>query len=176
MLRAQVAGTDSSVLPPGIVRIDSLLADSTHSMGGRPTKSPGLAMLFSALVPGAGQVYNESYLKVPVIVGFGVYFGAEWIHFNNLTRQYRDLYAASITDTTTSGNENYRRSREFYKDQRDAFTWYFAILYLLNIADAFVDASLFNFNVSDDLSIRLLPEQEVRALRPVSGVRIQITF
>ncbi len=47
------------------------------------TKSPGLAMLLSAALPGAGQFYNESYWKVPVVAGLGIYFVAEWISCNN---------------------------------------------------------------------------------------------
>ena len=47
--------------------------------------------------------------------------------------------------------------REFYKAQRDSFTWYFVLLYLINIADAYVDASLYDFNVGGDLSVRVLP-------------------
>ena len=47
--------------------------------------------------------------------------------------------------------------RDFYKDQRDSFTWYFFILYVLNIVDAYVDASLYGFDVSPTLTMRGIP-------------------
>jgi len=127
-----------------------------------PTKSPGLAMMFSALVPGSGQFYNESYWKVPVVVGLGVYFASQWLHNNRVYHDYRDQYLASITPTLPGGNGNLQSLREFYRDQRDTYTWYFFILYFLNVADAYVDASLYDFNVGDDLSIRLMPEAGTR--------------
>ena len=113
-------------------------------------------MLFSGILPGAGQVYNESYWKVPVVAGFGIYFASQWLHFNRLTVEARDKYQASLA-TLPGGDQLQLRLREFYKDQRDTYTWYFLILYLVNVADAYVDASLYDFNVGDDLSIRVLP-------------------
>lgn len=123
-----------------------------------PTKSAGLAMLFSAAVPGLGQAYNESYWKVPIVVGLGTYFAVEWLHYNRVYRSYRSQYSASFTPDLPQGNGNLLALREFYRDQRDTFTWYFAILYFVNVADAYVDASLYDFDVSDNLSIRLMPE------------------
>ena len=148
------------IIPAGIVasRVDTVTKYQS-------TKSPGLAMLFSALVPGAGQAYNESYWKIPVVVGFGLYFTSMWLHNNRLYTEYRDRYSESL-QTSASGDGRLLTIREFYRDQRDTFTWYFFILYLLNVADAYVDASLYDFNVGDDLSIRLMPEAGTRlALR-----------
>ena len=145
-------GTRSDTLRPSI---DALaISGDTLSRPATPTKSPGIAMLLSTVVPGAGQVYNESYWKVPVIAGFGIYFVSQWIQNNRLADDYRDRYAQS-------GDSRDLTVRDFYKNQRDRFTWYFVILYLLNIADAYVDASLYDFNVSDDLSVRFLPGQMV---------------
>jgi hypothetical protein len=119
-------------------------------------KSPGLAMLFSAVLPGAGQAYNESYWKVPIVVGLGVYFVSEWLNYNRLTDDYRDQYAASVL-TSSIGDSRLYTLREFYKTQRDAFAWYFVILYVLNIADAYVDASLSAFDVGENLALRFGP-------------------
>ena len=155
--------TSEPVVPDKIsaARVDTVTAY-------KPTKSAGLAMLLSAVVPGAGQFYNESYWKVPVVLGFGVYFAAEWLHYNSVYRDYRDKYLASITPELPGGDGYLQSLREFYRDQRDTFTWYFAILYLLNVADAYVDASLYDFNVSDNLSIRLMPETKNRLTLRVS--------
>ena len=103
-----------------------------------------------------------------VVVGFGVYFASMWLHNNRLYHDYRDQYIASITPEDPGGDQNLQMLREFYRDERDTFTWYFFILYFLNIADAYVDASLYDFNVSDDLSIRLMPEMGTRLTLRVS--------
>jgi hypothetical protein len=122
------------------------------------SKSPGLALGLSALIPGAGQIYNESYWKVPIILGLGGYFLSEWIKNNDLARDYRDQYEASKTPGNPVGNTSLLSIRDFYKDQRDTFTWYLVILYVANLIDAYVDASLYDFTVSDDLALRIVHE------------------
>ncbi len=130
---------------------------SASTTGSHSTKSPGIAMLASAILPGAGQLYNESYWKVPAVMGFGLYFASQYFHYNRLANDARDKYYGSIDDGT-GGDQLQLRLREYYKDQRDSFAWYFVILYLVNIADAYVDASLYDFDVGDDLSLRLMPD------------------
>jgi len=127
-----------------------------------PTKSPALAMLLSGIVPGAGQAYAASYWKVPVILGFGVYFASEWLSNNRSYRDYKNLYLATPGNSSdiTIANQKafYLKQRIFYGNERDTFAWYFFILYVINLADAYVDASLYDFNVSPDLTLRLVPQ------------------
>lgn len=114
---------------------------SNQSVVLKKTKSTTTAMLLSAVLPGAGQLYNESYWKIPVILGLGGYWGYEWIQMNNEYRNYRRLYSENKT------------IRDFYKSERDRFAWYLGVLYFVNILDAYVDASLFEFSVDDNLSV-----------------------
>lgn len=116
------------------------------------TKSPTLAMLFSAVLPGSGQFYNKSYWKVPIILGLAAYWGYEWKGLNNNYKNYKKLYLNSIATSPPDGFYQYRVLRDFYKNERDKFAWYLGILYIANILDAYVDASLFEFDVGDDLS------------------------
>jgi len=142
----------------------------------RPGKSPGLAMLYSAILPGAGQFYNQSYWKVPVFLGLGLYFASTWLDQNRKVQEYRQKYEESLHAFPPDPNsKTYLAQREFYKEQRDTFAWYFLILYAVNIADAYVDASLFNFDVGPDLSLRVLPGSPGPVM-PVPGVTLQITF
>ena len=113
-------------------------------------KSPWLALLYSAILPGAGQFYNESYWKVPILVGLSVYFGYSWFDENRKFLNYRDQYAASQTPQLPGGNPDLKTLREFYRTQRDNFTWYYIITYFINLVDAYVDAQLFDFNVRED--------------------------
>ncbi len=122
------------------------------------TKSTILAMGLSAVLPGAGQIYNESYWKTPVILGIGGWFVYEWIQTDNLYRDYRDQYNASITPTQRNGNSRLLTIREFYRDERDGFAWYLGLLYAINILDAFVDASLFDFNKNSKVMLQPFPQ------------------
>jgi len=116
----------------------------------RMRKSPTTAVLLSAVLPGAGQFYNESYWKVPIIGGLVGYFGYEYFRNNNLYKDYRDDYTVSQTEINPDGDITLKTLREFYRDQRDDFVWYFLIVYVINMVDAYVDAHLFDFDVSED--------------------------
>lgn len=171
-------GVDSVLAPVSrkdtatFVPLRTLQGDTTRVVDS-PTKSPGLALLFSAVLPGAGQFYNESYWKIPILLGFGYYLASQWIDNNDSTKHYRDLYARSVAEQ----NEipRYQQLREFYKDQRDTFSWYIFIYYIVNLVDAYVDASLYDFNVGDDLSIRVVPQLDVQYSRGAS-LTFRISF
>ncbi|MBU1423794.1 MAG: hypothetical protein KKG06_11580, partial [Bacteroidetes bacterium] len=119
----------------------------------KKTKSTTTAILLSAVLPGAGQFYNESYWKIPAILGLGGYWGYEWVSLNKEYKNYRNLYFESLIKFPPSGNYQYRTIRDFYRSERDRFAWYLGVLYLVNILDAYVDASLFEFSVDDNLSV-----------------------
>lgn len=112
-----------------------------------PSKSPLTAVLMSAIIPGAGQIYNESYWKAPLIWGISGWLIYNWIDNNKLYKSYADLY-------NVSQNENFRRLRNFYRDQRDLFSIYMGLTYVMNLVDAYVDAQLFDFTVEEDFFIR----------------------
>jgi len=106
-------------------------------------KSPWGAVARSAIIPSLGQFYNESYWKIPVIWGVGALFISGWVYNNNLYQDYKDLFIET-------GNNTYLSYRDFYRDQRDNFTIYLVLLYVLNLVDAYVDAHLYDFTVEED--------------------------
>lgn len=139
--------------PADTPRVD-LEGATVQAALGPEEKSTGLAMLLSAAVPGAGQVYAERYLSIPIIWGLGVYFGKTMVDQNKLYQDYASQYAVSVIADTLSGqgNADLKRIRDFYRDQRDQFAVYLGLTYLLNIVDAYVGAALYGFDVSPDLS------------------------
>jgi hypothetical protein len=112
-------------------------------------KSPWGAVLRSAIIPGWGQFYNEQYWHIPVVWGLLGWFTYNWIQNNNDYKNYRDLF---IKNPNVDG---YKLYRDFYRDQRDNFTIYFAITYFLNLVDAFVGAQLFDFTVKEDYLLNI---------------------
>lgn len=147
-------GDTTTVVDSTVAVLHALAADTLHQPV-VPAKSTGLAMLFSAVLPGAGQMYNESYWKAPLVLGFGVYFVTEFIRYNRYADDYRQLYLTALPGDINAAT--YKKLREDYKNLRDANAWYFLILYVLNIVDAYVDASLYGFDVSPALSLRAVP-------------------
>lgn len=112
-----------------------------------PTKDPMTAVWKSAVLPGWGQYYNEAYWKIPVIWGVLGWCVYNYVVNDNNYTDYRTLYMQSSFSI-----ESYRRLRDFYRDQRDLFVIYMGITYLANLLDAYVDASLFDFDVSEDFN------------------------
>ena len=106
-------------------------------------KSPWGAVLRSAVIPGFGQFYNESYWKIPVIWGTGALLISGWVYNNNLYNDNKDLFIST-------GQSLYQYRRDFYRNERDNFTIYLVVLYVLNILDAYVDAHLYDFTVEED--------------------------
>jgi len=106
-------------------------------------KSPWGAVIRSAVFPGWGQIYNESYWKAPVVWGVMGWFVYNWIDNNNKYIDYKNLYI----NTNQSIARDYR---DFYRDQRDQFAIYIVLTYFLNLVDAYVDAHLFDFSVDEN--------------------------
>lgn len=126
--------------------------DTSQALHLRETKSPWLSVGLSAAFPGAGQIYTKSYWKLPLIWGLGGYYIYEWVKQNGKYKDFRDRYSQSITPTTPQGSQQLLNIRNFYRDQRDSFAWYMGFLYFLNLVDAYVDAQLYDFDVSPVLT------------------------
>lgn len=137
-----------------IVRADT---GKKESYWGRPQK----AALYSALLPGAGQVYNREAWKVPIVyAGLGVlaYFwvsnGKAYNKWNNVLKARAD---SAIPAPFYQGRYDTRQLiqiRDFYRRNRDFTIILTGLTYLLQIADAHVFAHLKGFNVNDDLALK----------------------
>lgn len=112
-------------------------------------KSPWGAVLRSAILPGLGQFYNESYYKIPLVWGALIYLSTQWKNNNDSYLLYKELFNQSLQNNS-NGNSNYYKRREFYHDQRDLFAIYIGLAYFLNLVDAYVDAHFFDFEVSEN--------------------------
>lgn len=121
--------------------------------------------LMLALVPGLGQVYNKKIWKVPIVIG-GIGFASYMIiknkrEFKKLDVAYRARYD---NDSTTidkefalfSNDAVYEARAVVDKNVQVAWIWT-GVVYSLSMIDAFVDAHLAHFDVSDDLSFKLSP-------------------
>jgi hypothetical protein len=114
-------------------------------------KSPWGAVLRSAIIPGWGQLYNESYWKIPVVLGLTGFLAYGIVSEHQSFIDYRDRYAATVTASNPSGNLLLKQFREYYRNNRDSYGWWFLIFYLVQTVDAYVDAQLYDFDVSDEV-------------------------
>jgi hypothetical protein len=112
-------------------------------------KSAWGAVLRSAIVPGWGQIYNESYWKAPIVWGISAWLIYNWIQNNKNYNTYKNQL---LQTPTSDPNLTYRN---FYRDQRDLFTIYMGITYLLQLVDAYVDAHLLDFTVQENYQLRM---------------------
>jgi hypothetical protein len=118
----------------------------------RNAKSGNLAMLFSAILPGSGQIYAHRYYTIPLIWGFGYYFYSKYKKADDNYGKYKSLYSQSLTDSTQmSFQSSYKGLREDWHNFRDEMGVYLILTYILNIVDAYVGATLYDFSVSDEL-------------------------
>jgi Family of unknown function (DUF5683) len=133
-------------------------------------KNPKIAMIASSVLPGSGQLYNQKYLKAPFVWGAFVpvvYFFRENHHDYRI---YSDDLRLVKTDTITglqfidgiTYSKIYDISQlesKYNETRRKRDLWFFGgmIVWTLNIIDAYVDAELSNFDISEDLSMRIYP-------------------
>lgn len=144
--------------------------------------NPRAAALFSAVLPGAGQAYNKKWWKVPLV--WGILGGITYFTFDTQStyHELRDAYATIVNGgTPESPYDAFDATRlKSYRDTFRGYTekWYLAlgVTYLLNVTDAFVDAHLTRFDVSDDLSMRIKPALETSAGLPVFGLGISFSI
>lgn len=121
------------------------------------------ATILSTILPGAGQVYNRKYWKVPLVYA-ALGATAYYINYNNKNyKQYNDALIRRYDSDNTNelfteiSNDNLRILSDGYRRNRDLSFAAATIVYVLNIIDAHVDAHLYTFNVSDDLTLKVEP-------------------
>jgi hypothetical protein len=150
--------------------------------------NPRKAAFLSLALPGAGQAYNKRWWKLPIV--YGALGGVIWLEVDNV-RQYRKLrdnYRLLVDgDESTNPTESpydridatsMRRYRDQWRRYVEQTSIALGLVYLLTAADAFVDAHLRSFDVSDDLSFRVVPRVQTLPLgdAPVFGVGLHMGF
>ena len=158
--------------------------------------APSRAAFYSAVLPGLGQAYNKRYWKVPLVwgaIGTGV---AVYIYNDNLYDRFRtafkrrragftddEFFDLNKTDDFTPTNPDLSEqalqdAQERYQRDRDLSLLITIALYALNIIDANVDAHLKQYNVDEDLSMKIQPYLDYHPITsdPNYGLAVSIRF
>lgn len=144
----------------GLVYWGSLMdATAFYPSDGKP--SSGRAAIYSALLPGLGQAYNGEYWKIPVYYT-GLLAAGYFVYFNNLNYlRFKRIYAeATNPDISYSGpvtSDQAKYYKDSYRRLRDYSIVALGLVYILQIIDANVFAVMYDFEVTDDISIRMEP-------------------
>lgn len=146
--------------------------DTTKTASCDTCHSVRKAVIFSAVLPGTGQIYNhlampkgqkKAFWKVPLIyAGLGA-TGYFMLYHNGLKKDLRAEYDSRQAGNAPSGQflqySDYGLLELYtiHRNRRDLFILGFGLVYLLNIVDAGVEAHFVHFDVSDDLSLSIAP-------------------
>ena len=187
--------TTSMLIDSTAIAVDTLAHDVAVS-----TFDPDAmrAVWLSALCPGLGQIYNRRYWKLPIVVGgfVGLAYATSWN--DRMYSDYQQAYL-DIMDTDPSTNSymdffpsyydeddidkswltNLLKTRkDTYRHYRDYCVVGLVALYLVCILDAYVDAEMFHFDMSTDLSLQVKPAIIPLSLtqQPALGMQCAITF
>ena len=164
-----------------------ITADSLAAIIGKPARmkrdwnkwkpNPKRAMWLALVCPGAGQIYNRKYWKLPIVYGgfMGCIYAMQWnnMMYNDYSQAYLDLMdndpqtqsynqflhlGAVINESNKAQYENiFRRRKDYFRRYRDMSFFILVGVYALSVIDAYVDASLSEFDISPDLSMRIEP-------------------
>lgn len=155
------------------------------------------ATTLSLICPGAGQIYNKSYWRAPIVVGglASMVYVIDWNNrgFQRFKTAYSlradfeqnpDKYPEGVSPDEFKGrySASYLKNlRDSYRRNRDLSLLLTAGVYIFQAVDAHVDAHLKDFDISDELSVELHPifdyqHTQINGSHPVFGVNLNITF
>ncbi len=160
------------------------------------TPDPLRAVWLSALCPGLGQIYNRRYWKLPIVVGgfLGLGYGASWNNgmLSDYSRAYTDImdddpstnsymdFFPPNTDESSLDHSWLERTlksrKDYYRRNRDLCIICMVGVYLISMVDAYVDASLSNFDISPDLSLQVAPALIQDPQHPLPALGLQLAF
>ncbi len=139
--------------------------------------NPKRALWLAIVAPGAGQIYNRKFWKLPIVYGgfVGSIYAMQWnnMMYRDYSQAYLDLMdddpttqsynqfmhlGAQITPSTAPRYEQlFKRRKDYYRRYRDLSFFVLVGVYALSVIDAYVDASLSEFDISKDLSMKVSP-------------------
>ena len=160
------------------------------------TPDPTRAVWLSALCPGLGQIYNRRYWKLPIVVGayMGLGYATSWNSrmLTDYTVAYRDIMDTDpSTDSymdffpSTTKEEDLdkewlknilKRRKDYFRQNRDLCIICMVGVYLVAMVDAYVDASLAQFDISPDLSMKVAPAVNPANTSRLPSVGVQWAF
>lgn len=184
-LTETIITTDTIIAPVEGIPVDT----ATTQKAFKPDAEK--VMWLGAIIPGYGQILNKKYWKLPIVYGgfmgcaFAIsYFSSEYQTYKIAYRDimngggtsYMDLLPPGTTMDNYGGKSAYaaniKNGMDYYLRWRDLSILITVVYYGLTILEAYVDAQLFDFDISPDLALRIQPaviNNDVNYTKPVTG-------
>lgn len=161
-----------------VITGDTLKAKKSKRDWATWSPDPKKAMWLAIVLPGAGQIYNKKYWKLPIVYGgfLGCIYAMRWNNqmYSDYSQAYMDIMdddpqtqsynqflhlGNTITDENKERYQNlFKKRKDYYRRYRDLSIFALVGVYALSVIDAYVDASLSQFDISKDLSLRIEPQ------------------
>jgi len=143
-------------------------------------KDPKKATLLSAMLPGAGQIYNGKSWKVPILYA-GILTDVYFIQYNHKRyERFRDaLFALDKGEPNQFPSLNRAalvRNVDYWRQNRDLTLLLMLGIYALNLVDANVDAHLSGFDISEDLTLKIVPQIGTLSASSTTGFSLTLQF
>lgn len=173
------------------------IGDAAVNYSTNEVSSVKRATTLALICPGAGQVYNKSYWRLPIVLGgfATTIYCIDWNNrgYDRFKKAYRlkadydanpDLYPNGSPDEFSGRYSTtfLKNLRDSYRRNRDLCIILTAGLYILQAVDAHVDAHLRDFDISDDLSMNVMPvfdcsySPETGRSAPTFGMSLNFNF
>jgi hypothetical protein len=144
--------------------------------------NPRKALLYAAVLPGLGQIYNKKYWKLPLVYGGFFGLGHAIDFYQDGYTKYRAEYFAVLESGSNVGPSGFTKSQletivNRYRRERDFMIILTGGMYLLQIIDAHVDAHLKEFDLNPNLQVSIEPSFKSDFLAgQTAGIGIFIRF
>ena len=171
IVEADTVGTEVHILSAADVTVPDMTIDTQHWI-----PDPKKALWLAIVCPGAGQIYNRKYWKLPLIYGgfIGCAYALMWngTMYRDYSQAYQDIMdndpnSKSYEDFLPTGYDVssrleylqnlFKRKKDYFRRYRDLSIFSLIGVYLLSIVDAYVDAELSSFDISRDLTMKVRP-------------------
>ena len=174
-----------ATLPDSVTRIltkaDSVAVADVRNIEKRNwatwTPDPKRALWLALVIPGGGQIYNRKYWKLPIFYGgmMGCVYALTWnnMMYRDYSQAYHDIMDSDPAtqsynkflhlgaQITSQNEERYKKlfksRKDKYRRWRDMSMFCLIGVYALSVIDAYVDAELSEFDISNDLSLKVAP-------------------
>lgn len=143
-------------------------------------KDPKKATMLSAILPGAGQVYNGKTWKIPILYA-GILTDVYFIQYNHKRyERFRDalfsLDKGEPNQFPSLNRASLVRNVDYWRQNRDLTLLLMLGIYALNLVDANVDAHLSGFDISEDLTFKIAPQIGTLSASSTTGLSFTLQF
>jgi hypothetical protein len=163
-----------SFLQQTLVGQDSIKLQKKDTVFSMPRHIPSRATRRSALIPGWGQAYNKQYWKIPLVYGLLAIPAATYVYNDDWYNKTKFAYLAKFKEANGDPSDidkmdpilknlsmaSLQSYRNIFRRDRDYSIMWFVLAWGVNVVDATVSGHLKEFDINNNLSLKIQPKYE----------------